>query len=241
MSAVSGDHDFAPSPTASLSICEIGAERHPVIVVDDAMRDPGVLVRFAAEQACFDRVDDNLYPGVRAPLPLAYANQLTRALDPILRAQFALGEVRLAQAECFFSIVTTQPEDLQPFQRIPHIDTTSPLHFAVVHFLCDERFGGTGFFRQKATGFETIEPDREARWAEERDRAMACRTGPARYIADDDPDYERIALFPAKFDRLLAYRSNALHSGHIPQGMPFAADPARGRMTANLFIGYRPA
>ena len=37
-------------------------------------------------------------------------------------------------------------------------------------------------------------------------------------------------------DRLVIYRGALLHSGIIPNGMKFSADPRQGRLTANLFI-----
>lgn len=237
-----GAYDFALADAPDIATARIGHEEQPVIRVDGVMRDPGELVRFAADNGGFTEEMSGLYPGPRAPLPLAYADALIRRLDPLIRRTFGLGDVRLVKADCVYSLVTRAPADLVRFQRIPHIDTTHPLHFAVLHFLCGDRFGGTGFYRQRETGFETITPDREAEYEDARDRQSAGKQeGAPAYIGDRDPGYERIALCDARYDRLLVYRSNALHSGHVPDAALLSDDPARGRLTANIFIGYREA
>ena len=232
---------FEPSPNAAIKVAHIGEEKAPVIVIDGLLNRPDQLVRYAALNGEFGSVSDNLYPGVRAPMPLDYVDGAVRALDPLIREAFKLEAVKLAKAECFYSIVTTPPGALHRLQMAPHIDTTDHLHFAVVHFLCGPDFGGTAFYRQNATGFEAVGPDREASWADARDSALADADRRRGYVNAASPDYHQIALFAAKYDRLILYRSNQLHSGYIPDDMLFSADPQNGRLTANFFIGYRTA
>lgn len=237
---MAASYDLAPSDEATFDVALVGDERHPVLIVEGALRDPAALRRFAEREVTFEPVTQNLYPGVRAPLSLDYGRAMVRALDPLIRRIWELPDAVLVESECHFSMVTTPPDQLVPFQSIPHIDTTSPYQFAALHFLCGPEGGGTAFYRQRATGYEAITADREPAWAEARDAALArARGGPA-YIGADDPDYEEIALFGARMNRLLVYRSCQLHCARIPPDMAFSADPAKGRLTANLFIGYRP-
>jgi len=37
---------------------------------------------------------------------------------------------------------------------------------------------------------------------------------------------------------VLVYRSCLLHCGLIPPDMPLIANPAKGRLTANIFVNY---
>ena len=232
---------FDLSPNAAVDIMLVGQEQSPVIRIDNVLRDPTYLVRYAEQEAKFEAVAGNLYPGVRAAMPLDYVEGAVRALDPLIRQTYDIGGAKLANAECFFSIVTTPPDALLPFQKIPHIDTSHPLHFAVVHFLCGEPFSGTGFYRQAATGFEKITPAREPLWASARDEALLQLPDDAGYIDQRSSDYQRIGVVDAVFDRLILYPSNLLHSGAIQDGMNFSADPQIGRLTANFFIGYHSA
>jgi hypothetical protein len=234
MTVLSHDFSLNARPTARLS--HLGREGEPLLCLDGLMRHPQALVEHAATQAEFAPVygPTGGYPGVRASAPLDYVEAVVRALDPVLRDAFGLGAVRLARAECNFSLVTLAPEALAPSQRVPHIDTSDPLHFAFLHYLCGPDQGGTAFYRHRATGFEAITPEREARYH----AARAAEPDPALgYIAGDTPEFEQIGAADAAFDRLLVYRSRQLHSGLVPATLD--ADPRRGRLTANIFLSYR--
>lgn len=239
MSAMDGEFDFALNPAPRAALHRIGREEEPVLVVDGVMRRPEALVDYAAREVRFAPAGtpQGGYPGVRAPAPLNYVGALVRGLDPLVRRAFGLGAAALARAECNFSIVTAAPDALTPTQRVPHVDTYDGLQFAYLHYLCDARFGGTAFYRQRATGFETVTAERGAAYVAARDAALAGTA--AGYIDGDTADYERIAAFEARFDRLLVYRSRLLHSGAIAPDMPRVADPRAGRLTANIFVAYR--
>lgn len=228
-----------PADTAVIDVLAIGAERAPLIRIDGATTDPQGLVDFACDAVAFAPVTDNLYPGWRAPMPLDYVRAMVARLDPLIRRVYGLDRVRLARAECFFSIVTTPAADLVPLQTVPHIDTSDPLHFATVHYLCPAHFGGTGFFRQRSTGFETISPDREAAWDHARDAVLATHRNQG-YPSPHTADHVRVAAVAAAFDRLILYRSNMLHAGIIDPSVDHPADPRAGRLTATMFVAYRP-
>lgn len=231
--------DFALNGRLKLLTSHVGEEREPVLLIDGVMRDPQALVEAAAGED-FRPVfgPEGGYPGLRAPAPLAYVETLVRALQPTMAQAFGLGNVAPGRAECSFSLVTLRPDQLVPAQRIPHVDTVNPLQFALLHYLCDERFGGTAFYRHRATGFAALTeenlPEYEARRAEEED---LC----AGYPLGDLDHFEELAAVDARFDRLVIYRSRLLHSGRIEAPELLSADPRRGRLTANVFVSFRPA
>ncbi len=230
--------DFSLNPAAGLAIHPIGADAEPVIVIDRVMLNPHALIDYAAAGAPFTGDGGPGYPGVRAPAPLNYVEAVARRLDPLIRQTFKLGDVTLAQAQCCFSIVTTAPGRLAPIQRIPHIDTSYPLQFAVLHYLCDGNFGGTAFYRHKSSGLETIGPENADDYAQAREAELAAAPPPPGYLALDSIHYVQTGAFEALFDRLLVYRSCRLHCGLIPPTMMLLSDPRRGRLTANIFLNY---
>lgn len=236
MSVNSLDLSLNPRPVAQLS--HIGREGEPLLRLDGLMRDAGQLVDYAAQQGGFEPVygPTGGYPGIRAPAPLDYVGAVVRSLDPVLREAFGLRGVRLGRAECNFSIVTLGSGNLAPSQRVPHIDTTDPLQFAFLHYLCGPEQGGTAFYRHRATGFEAITPEREARY--QAVRATEPEPAPG-YIAGDTAEFEQVVAAEAVFDRLLVYRSRQLHSGLVTGAR--SSDPRQGRLTANIFVSYRPA
>lgn len=240
--ATASDYDFDLNTRLAVSRRFVGEEREPVLVIDGLMRHPQALVDYAAGEVTFEPAGHAAggYPGIRAPAPLNYVSSTVRALDPLVREAFGLSSVVLAHAECNFSLVTLRPADLAPLQRIPHIDTVDPLQFAFLHFLCGAHFGGTSFYRHRATGFETLTAARQPVYEEARDRELGALDGNARYIVGDTEHYEQTASVDARFDRLLVYRSRLLHSGRIDPGTALSSDPRRGRLTANVFVNYRP-
>lgn len=218
----------------------IGEEGEPLLIVDAAVAAPQRLIDIAAEDAAFAAPagGDNFYPGRTAPAPLDYVAGLARALDPLIRDGFDLGDVGLGRATCTFSLATLAPERLTLAQRLPHVDTVDPLQFAILHYLCDPRLGGTAFFRHGATGFETLTPERLEVYRATLDTELRAAPPPPAYIDGDTPLFTRTRLVEAAFNRVIVYRSRVLHSGHIPHPAILSSDPRRGRLTANIFLNY---
>jgi hypothetical protein len=231
---------FALNPEIAVTRETIGNEREPVLVIDGLLRDPAALVDFAAG-ASFAPAHGpgGGYPGLRAAAPLDYVERVVRGLTPLIARAFDLGAVRPARAECFLSLVTLPPGDLHPTQRMPHIDTVDPLQFALLHYLCGPPHGGTAFYRHDPTGFERITADRQAAF----DASVAAGRDdpPAGYLTGDIAGYRRIGAVDARFDRLVIYRSQLLHSGDITAPEALSADPRTGRLTANIFVAFRRA
>ena len=235
-------YDFNLNPKLVVSQARIGPEQEPVFFIDDILQDPQSLVRFAVEEVTFGPAwtANGGYPGVRAAAPLDYTETLVRSLCPIVEDVFSLRDVRVARADCFLSIVTRSPQELAPFQRIPHIDVADPLRFAFLHYLCGADFGGTAFYRHRGTGLQTIAASHEPEYERLRDSELESDPPAADYIRGSSPYFEQTASIDASFNRILVYRSLHLHCGSIPRGVELSPDPTRGRLTANVFVTYEP-
>lgn len=190
-------------------VTHLGREAVPLWIADEAHPGPETLLA-AAQSAQFVPVEGDLYPGVRAPAPEAWANWLTTALG----VWPAFADITVLRAD--FAIASRDPAQLTPVQRIPHFDTTDPAVHAVLHYLCDAPHGGTSFHRHRATGFERISPARAPLWRQAL-VADGQRHGlpPARYHAADTPTFERIGSAGLRFNRLVVYPANCLHCGDI--------------------------
>lgn len=206
-----------------------------MLATDAALERPDDLVALAAD-AAFSPAYSSAggYPGLRAALPEAYIRAMVEALAGPLSDVFALGRIRPVKAEGAFSIVTLPVAALAAPQRAPHVDSVDPLQFAILHYLCDERFGGTSFYRHRATGFETLDQSRLPTY-----RTSRSAEGEAPgYVGDGAPWFERTTTVAAGFNRLVAYRSCVLHSGHVPSPELLSPDPRTGRLTANVFVTF---
>ncbi|MGP9802964.1 DUF6445 family protein [Rheinheimera sp. NSM] len=219
----------------------IGHEQSPLLIVDNFIAKPGMLLADANQQRFV--ANSPYYPGVRAPAPQAYQQVLLQSLAPLLSDFFALPAGKLSFSVCHYSLVTTPPQQLKLLQRIPHFDTTERHALAAVHYLFHGEQGGTAFYRHRKTGFETIDNNRAPAYFAALEAENDGPNIPGRdagYIAGDTPLFTQIAAAEGIFNRLIIYRRHALHSGSIPPDASLSADPAKGRLTISSFIDLQP-
>ena len=222
------------NPAARIETFRQGREGQPVIVIDDMLSEPGQWRQVAAS-ARFAPIRP-FHPGVSVAVPARLAGQLRDELAPLIGETFGLDPVPPA-AGCFLSLVTTPPNALAPIQRLPHVDGLERERIAILVYLSGAEKGGTAFFRQRATGFETINSDRLPSFEAALKSGLAEHgEPPAGYMDADSALYERIALYEARPNRGLVYRSHSLHSAAIAPGSELPEDPVKGRLTLNAFL-----
>lgn len=211
-----------------------GNEQRPLIVIDDFWPDPDMLREDAAALR-MGQIGPH-YPGIRADVPPRLAETMRRRIAPLLAEHFGLDPAP-AVSEAYYSLVTTPPGDLVPIQRLPHFDGVQPSRIALLLFLGHGDQGGTAFYRQRATRFESVDAARLADFerALEDDVRVHGMPEPS-YISGDTPLYERIAVQPGAFNRALVYAGNTLHCAHLPPEVVLSGDPLAGRLTLNLFL-----
>src|ERR1700689_1483851 len=122
-------------PQFASAVVPIGAEGVSVLVVDNFLSRPQLLVDYAAGCA-FEGVSDTFYPGVRAPLPGIYCFALRAFLGELVAEAFGLAKDRIVGELGHFSLVTPPAADLKVPQRLPHVDSTDAGQLAVLHYLC---------------------------------------------------------------------------------------------------------
>ncbi|SFO38908.1 hypothetical protein SAMN05428984_3825 [Sphingomonas sp. OK281] len=211
-----------------------GEEQQPLIAIDDFWPDPDALREDAASLRMAPIGPH--YPGVRAEVPPRLAETMRRRIAPLLAEHFGLDPAP-AVSEAYYSLVTTAPADLAPIQRLPHFDGVEPGRIAVLLFLGHGEQGGTAFYRQRTTGFESVDESRLGRFRAELQSSVQTHGMPeASYIAGDTPLYERIGVQPARFNRALIYAGNTLHCAYLPPEVVLSSDPLAGRLTLNLFL-----
>jgi Family of unknown function (DUF6445) len=211
-----------------------GTEQQPVLVIDNFVADPEMMIEDAAMLA-YQPMGPH-YPGLRANVPSALVNRFMQDISGMISEVFNLaGQPDLI--ESLYSIVTKQPADLKPIQRLPHFDSVEPGRIAVLHYLARSEAGGTAFYRHRTTGFESVSADQLASYTAALENDVALHgVPPADYIAGDTPIFEQIAHYEARFNRAIIYRGNTLHCAHIPSGMALPASPQTGRLTVNTFL-----
>lgn len=221
-------------PEAKVTVERIGREGEPLVIIDNFTGQPERLRAMGlAAQYHPAGVD---YPGRRALADPSYLDLRRDLMMQVMARVFGL--TRGVQCEiAAFSLVTLPPEQLSPRQRIPHHDHSDAGRVAIMHYLGGPETGGTAFYRHRRTGFEAITPQREPAYAaalSEDEREFG--PPPQGYPQGDSDCFEQIAAVEARVDRLALYRGRQLHSGIIPDPASLNDDPAKGRLTVNMFL-----
>lgn len=218
----------------AIEVIELGDEGLRAVVVDHFARDPE---RWRQDAADADyRALGDFYPGLRAPVPRDYLADVGPLLAAVLQKAFGCS-VRMSVERALYSIVSTQPGELGLAQRIPHIDSADFGHFAMVHYLSHEDWGGTAFYRHRATGLAAITPELHRAYLDRIEREFA-RAGapPAGYIEGDTDQFERIGLVGHRFNRAVIYPGNVLHCSATRNDAAHPRDPLVGRLTVAAFL-----
>jgi hypothetical protein len=231
---------FRPHERITARVDRIGAEGSPVLVIDNFAADPDALVEHAVSLAPFPPAQQTFYPGVRAPVPMPFVQSAHAWLEPALRAAFDLRDQTVVSGGWDFSMITRAPDELTLRQRLPHIDSTHLGNLALLLYLASEGHGGTGFYRHRGAGYETISEERFDDYESRLRADVAAHGEPKGYICGDTAIFERIADYPAAFNRMIVYRSRNLHSASVGADFRGDPDPRTGRLTLNLFFHYRP-
>lgn len=226
----------------NMQILRIGEENNKVLCFDNFLAEPMQLVGFA-QGATFSHyaaaAQRKGYPGVRTAAPIGLGEQIRTYLDRIVKAEYEIPAARkikpLQDALC---MMTVPEAELGPLQRIPHFDASSPYFFATLLYLCDERHGGTGFYRHNSTGYESIMPERSEHYLDVSYDELNSKKSERCYFSESNEFFTKVGFVPATFNRLLVYRGNILHSANILSDISLNADPRIGRLTANIFFTY---
>lgn len=215
---------------------------HQIVFIDDFLQDPQALVDAACRarfEPCPGADERRGYPGVRAPAPMAYSERLTELLDPLIKLNFDVPEqLVVKKTPCAFSLTTVAPRELGPLQRVPHFDASTPHYMAVLLYLCDERHGGTAFYRHRASGLQQITAANRESYGEQIYGEVERHPAPPRYFGDSDERFEFLGMMPARFNRLVMYRGSLLHSAIVNPGLGLSSDPRQGRLTVNTFYDF---
>jgi len=222
----------------SIKVVPVGESNEPIIIIDDFLQETAEILSDAQSSHFAPPVKSGGYPGIQSAMPRYYAQQILRICDPIIKQHLVQPSAVLKSFSCNLSLVTLLPSQLQPQQKIPHIDRAGSHRIAILHYLCDENFGGTAFFRQEKTGLEQVDVKDRQTYANAQRANMAVLDDRHGYPNGKTSGYSQTATFEARFNRVLIYRSMSLHSGIINRPERLSADPKKGRLTGNFFLDY---
>lgn len=221
------------SSHARPSLLQVGNERSPILIIDDVLNNADD-IRAYAITCLFGPPAITVYPGLNAPLPPSLIEGLMVPLRAPLQQIFRVPAHAGLAVNGYLGLVCAEADTLSPRQRLPHVDTTQP-SLAILLYLSSADQGGTGFFRHKKSGFETLTPPTQPVYEAILQRELADRPPRTGYPTEAVDGFELIGKVDGQFNRLLIYHGNLLHSGLV-SAERLSPDPTIGRLTLNLFV-----
>src|SRR3954471_13842027 len=98
-------HNFSMNPSFSVDVIYIGAEKQPVMVVDDLLESPEEAIDYAQTGVAFQKNPKDFYPGIRKSFSTNYSNNLCRELEQYLHKIFGFSEhITLEAIACVLSL-----------------------------------------------------------------------------------------------------------------------------------------
>ncbi len=225
-------------------------EDYDCVIADDFLQDPLEIVEFAAHHAdefSIPESDKSDYPG----LLLGVDDDAMTDIYHFIRSKmtkrfpFLRGGMNILT---YLSMVTLQPYELSIKQRLCHTDpSTSPdrANYAAVMYLFEnEGLGGTSFYRwkdydllQKANAIELEDSEKALAFLQ---KHSATYREPSRYITGSNEIAELLYTIPARFNRLVFYSGDVLHSAAIAAPELLSNDFRKGRLTLVCFVSALP-
>jgi Family of unknown function (DUF6445) len=215
--------------------CLIGKEKIPMLIVDNFISEPGLLVKYCIDTNSFNNAD-RFYPGLRMPAPELYIHAIRHYLGHIIEETFGLKKDAWLGGRSVYSMVVTPPAEMKEQQCVPHVDSFKQNDLACVQYLCDATKGGTSLYRHKKTGYEIINDQRIEHYSQVALEEGILNVTPKSYMNGSNKFFEQTACVDALFNRLVMYPANVLHSGNIAPDFDFDPNPNTGRLTLNSFI-----
>ena len=230
------------NPKASLTVRHVGEEQTPLIIIDDFSLNTENMIEYACRSVDYGPDNTSAYPGVRGTLPRAYVRQVLNNIYRLLFQVYSVPDkLGMKTVNTVYSLISTPVDELSLAQCVPHFDSNDSFYLAILHYLNPGDFCDTGLFRHKPTGFETISKPRLAEFMQSSKMLIETHGEPPQKYIDSSTDhfelYDRIEYKP---NRLVAYPGCLLHSGLVDPGRDINPDPRTGRLTANIFVDFKP-
>jgi hypothetical protein len=206
------------------------------LIVDNVYRDPDYVRGLALSLSYHRRAGS--YPGYFAYLSVSASpvlDLINTLMSDIIGAYLTF--TFPYKDDLVFAIVTDRAADLSPGQRRPHVDDFCD--FAALIYLNppEQCSGGTSFWRHRPTGME-LAPDGAdpasipTREAPSDQPAAGDATG---YPSDSTEVWELTHVLPARYNRLVVYNSQLIHSPFYKEDDFGTTLPAR-RLTQNFYL-----
>lgn len=226
----------------NLKIERIKMGDHKILMIDNFLRHPELMVNYALQSKFIPYPgyeSKKGYPGIRAIAPDDYSYNITAYLEPLIKNEFSIPtHLNIRKSICAFSLMTMEPLNLGPLQRTPHFDASTPHHIAVLLYLCNEKHGGTAFYRHNSTGLDHITADTRENYLDIYYDEINLKRPNPEYVNESSNLFTKTGMVQARFNRLVLYKGSMLHAPYIDPKISIDPNPETGRLTVNTFYDF---
>lgn len=218
-------------------------EQTPIFIIDNFLSNIAAVIE-EAKTAKFRGLNadiDSYYPGSKAPLSKNYSKVVLEAIESLFYKYYHVPtQLNPRVASASLSLLTKKTEDLHYMQCMPHYDEVVPNSFAVLHYINEGNFGGTGFYKHLPTNFENITQNREGTFIAAAEKHLNKVGYPKQeYFTNSDSHFELMGEVEYVPNRLIIYPATILHSAFIRnQNQEVSTSVTEGRLTANLLVKF---
>ena len=207
---------FDLNPNRTVSRERIGVEENEIIIIDDLFLYPMEIKQIIDDLFyTSDKIVRGQSPCWRSLIPMN-GQQISRELVELNWERY---EIRKKSVKPFWSVdqYIDHSDIIEEKNYHPHIDTYDLLstpHLAVVIYM-NKRYlhGGTQFLRDEEIG-ESVDNESDMNKLHGK-RIEINKSNPWDY---HPKDWEQYHLVPMKFNRLISYRTNMIHSIYTDGG-----------------------
>lgn len=219
----------------------IGKDKTPIIIIDDYADNLDEIAEQVATFGCFSPDNVTNYPGVRSPIPKALVVGYLKPLMQLLYRIYKFpNSFEPSPIDNYFSLITSQPDELSAMQSWPHFDTPNPNLIAIIHYLDKGSHGGTGFFRHNKSDLDRIDEKSKDQYFQcAQDYFQSINTNTYGYCTEQHSEFTCYKKISYKPNRLIIFPGQLLHSTLVELNTDLDPNPERGRLTANLFAVFK--
>lgn len=231
------------SPTVRLQDVYDGMQ---CAIVDDFLDDPELIVSKAFAYAGDFVSEPRGHPSRGKDIDQRQLEEIKRYIRSEFSRKFPFHRAGI-MIKAFLSNVSLKPEELSVSQRMCHIDPKlrpdCDTYAGVIYLFENPDLGGTAFYRWRAKqlaidAYQLSGQGNDAALRYLREHSEYFRK-PPEYMTSSNDIAELHDVIPAKFNRLVFYSGEIPHSGHITRPDLLSDDPAKGRLTLNIFVSVR--
>ncbi|WP_033083579.1 DUF6445 family protein [Colwellia psychrerythraea] len=208
------------------------------IVVDEFLFNTDTVTHFAHNIAYFNPMfsDNTLFPGMRDKMPMPYTRLLKCFFEKIILPKIKTQSSYQSNFHSsLLSLVTCPPSELAINQKMPHVDSCNNDDYAFVHYFSAQSLGGTSFYCYKPKQLIEFKQEHKPVLPEMITQVTNSPNDHLSYITASTSLFDQILTIEAKFNRLVIYPANVLHSANLTSPNSYCGDINRGRLSISSF------